>query len=127
MKRKVNCCELSVEKIFVALPHIAKAVSETWPNPCIKVNSTLAWSFHREPCCEKDVTLNVNFAICSNNKDKLRDLYNYLNQKVVTAINTKNGFMLGDHSIMSHQVDYMPSQRSFQLRVLKLPRASCSK
>ena len=70
---------------------VAKAVSGTWPYPRIKVNSTLSWSFHREPCCEKDVTLNVNFALCSNNKDKLRDLYNYLisiNQKVVTAINT---------------------------------------
>ena len=63
-----------------------KAASETWPNPCVKVNSTLGWPYQREPCCE-DVMLNVNFALRSNNKDELRDLYNYLNQKVITAIN----------------------------------------
>ena len=34
-----------------------------------------------------DVMLNVNFALSSNNKDELRDLYNYLNQNVATAIN----------------------------------------
>ena len=36
-----------------------------------------------------DIMPNVNFALSdSNNKDQLRDLYNYLNQKVITKINT---------------------------------------
>ena len=49
------------------------------------------------------VILNVNFALSSNNKDELRDLYNYLNQKVITV-------MLGDNLIMNHhQVGYMSS------------------
>ena len=56
-----------------------------------------------------DVMPSVNFALSSNNKDQLRDLYNYLNQKVTTAINTLHGSMLGDNLITSHQVDYMPS------------------
>ena len=52
---------------------------------------------------------NVNFALSSNNKDQLRDLYNYLNQKVITAINTLDGSTLGDNLITSHQVHYMSS------------------
>ena len=50
---------------------------------------------------------NMNFALSSNNKDQLRDLHNYLNQKVTTAINNVDGSMLGD--VTSHQVDYMSS------------------
>ena len=53
--------------------------------------------------------LNVNFMLSSNNKDELRDLYNYLNQKTITAINSQNGSMLGDNLIMSNQVAYMSS------------------
>ena len=45
----------------------------------------------------------------SKNKDQLRDVYNYLNQKVITAINTLDGSTLGDNLITSHQVDYMSS------------------
>ena len=46
--------------------------------------------------------LNVNFALSSNNKDELRDLYYYLNQKVITVIYFSNGSMLRDNLIMSH-------------------------
>ena len=52
---------------------------------------------------------NVNFPLSSDNKDQLRDLRNYLNQKVIAAINTENGSTLGDNLIMSHQVDYISS------------------
>ena len=38
-------------------------------------------------------------------QDQLRDLYNYLNQKITTAINTLDGCTLGDNLITSHQVD----------------------
>ena len=48
---------------------------------------------------------NVNFTISSNNKDQLRDLNIYLNQKVITAINTLYGFTLRDNLITSHQND----------------------
>ena len=37
----------------------------------------------------------MNFAFSSSNKDQLRDLYNYLNQKVVTVIDTLDGSKLG--------------------------------
>ena len=77
-----------VEKTLLGLPHIVKAASEPWPNPRVKVNSTLAWSFQQEACWEMGVMLKVNFTLFSNNKDELRDLYNYLNQKVITAIST---------------------------------------
>ena len=50
---------------------------------------------------------NVNFALFGNNKDQLRDYYSYLNEKVITTINTLDGSTLGDNLIMSHQVDYM--------------------
>ena len=56
-----------------------------------------------------DVILNVNFELSGNNKDQLRDLYHYLNQKVIAAINTLDGSMLKDSLIRSHQVDYMSS------------------
>ena len=50
-----------------------------------------------------------SFALSSINKGQLKDLQNYLNQKMMDAINTVLGSALGDHLIMSHQVDYMPS------------------
>ena len=53
--------------------------------------------------------LKMNFAFSSNNMDQLRDLYNYLNQKVVTVIDTLDGSTLGDNLITSHQVDYVSS------------------
>ena len=54
-----------------------------------------------------DVISNVNFALSTKNKNQLRDVYNYLNQKVITAINTLDGSTLGDNLITCHQVDYM--------------------
>ena len=108
MKRRVNCVAFSVEKTLLQLPHLVKAASETWLNPPrVKLNFTLAWSFQQEPCCEMDVMPNVNFVLCSNNKNELRDLHNYLSQQMITAINHDS--MLGDSLIMSHQVDYMSS------------------
>ena len=50
---------------------------------------------------------NVNFALSSNKKDQLRDLYDYLYTIVITAINTLDGSTLGDNLIMSHKLDYM--------------------
>ena len=55
MKWKVNLAELSVDKTLLGLPHIVKTVSETWPNPHIKLNSTLASSVQQEPFCEMNV------------------------------------------------------------------------
>ena len=46
---------------------------------------------------------NVNYALRSKNNDQPRDFYNYLNQKVITAINTLDGSTLGDNLITSHQ------------------------
>ena len=84
-----------------------KAASYAWSNPLVKVNSTLKRSFQHEPCWEMDVISNVNFALSTKNKNQLRDVYNYLNQKVITAINTLDGSTLGDNLITCHQVDYM--------------------
>ena len=56
-----------------------------------------------------DVVLNMNFALSGNNKNQLRDFYNYLNQKVITAINTLDGSKLGHNLITSHELDYMSS------------------
>ena len=67
--------------------------------------------------------IKCEFAVSSNNKDQIRDLLfidsfiqlrdllllNYLNQKVISDINTLDGSTLGDSLITSHQVDYMPS------------------
>ena len=108
------------KQLFLGLPHIVKAASETWPNPRVKVNSTLAQSFQQKPCSEKNVMPSVNFALSDcNDKDQLRDLYNYLNQKVKTAINTYDCSTLGNNLITSYQVILCP-QRSFQLKLLKI-------
>ena len=45
---------------------------------------------------------NVNFALSSKNKDQLRDWYDYLNQKVITTINTLDDSTLEDNLITSH-------------------------
>ena len=114
------CGELSVEITLLGLPHIVKPTSETWPNPREKVNSTLSRSFQQTSWWKMDVMPNVNFALSdSNNKDQLRDLYNYLNQKAITAINTYDSSTLGIDLITSHQVILCP-QRSFQLKLLKI-------
>ena len=55
----------------------------------------------------------------SYNKDQLRALYNYLSQKVITAINTYDSSALGNSLITSHQV-ILCRQRSFQLKLLKI-------
>ena len=109
MKQKVDCSELSLEITLLGLSHIVKATPETWQNPCILVNSTLAGSFHQQPCWEMNVMLKVNFVFSGNNKDQLRDFYNYLNLKMITTINTLDGSTLSDNLITSHQVDYMSS------------------
>ena len=53
--------------------------------------------------------LSDNFMLSSINKDQLKDLQNYLNQKMIAAIDTVDGSTLGDNLITSHQVDYMSS------------------
>ena len=45
---------------------------------------------------------NVNFTLSNKSKDQLRDFYNYLNQKAITAINPLDGSTLGDNLITSH-------------------------
>ena len=56
-----------------------------------------------------DLMSKVNFALSSNKKDQLIELYNYLNQKGISAINTLDGSTLGANLILSHQVNYMSS------------------
>ena len=46
-----------------------------------------------------------NFALSSGKKDQLRDFYNYLHQKVLTAINNLDGSTFRDNLIARHQVD----------------------
>ena len=48
-----------------------------------------------------------NFALSSINNDQLEDLQNYLNRRLIAAINTADGSTLGDNLITSHRVDYM--------------------
>ena len=50
-----------------------------------------------------------NFTLSSINKDQLDDLQNYLNQKMIAAINIADDSTLGDNLITSLQVDYMSS------------------
>ena len=76
--------EKSVEKTLSGLSHLVQAASETWLNPRVKVNSTLALSFQHEPWCEMEEMPNVSYALPRKNKDQQRDFYNYLNQKVTT-------------------------------------------
>ena len=53
--------------------------------------------------------LSDDFKLSCINKDQPKDLYNYLNQKMIAGINTVDGSTLGDNLITSHQVDSMPS------------------
>ena len=53
--------------------------------------------------------LSDDFKLSCINKDQPKDLYNYLNQKMIAGINTVDGSTLGDNLITSHQVDSMSS------------------
>ena len=80
--RMINCGELSAEITLLGLLHIVKPASKTWRNTRVRMNSIVTRSFQQKPCREMVIMQNVNFALSdSNNKDQLRDLYNYLNRK----------------------------------------------
>ena len=68
--------------------------------------------FQQEPCCERETILSLNFALSSNNKNQLRDLCIFLNQEVMTVINTFDGFTLGDNLITNQNLVYvlMPAE-----------------
>ena len=70
-----------------------------------------------------DVIPNVNYALPSKNKDQLRDLYNCLNQKVITAINNFRWFYVGSNLIRSHQEDYMSSALIPSVKLLKITKS----
>ena len=55
--------------------------------------------FSTRACWEMDVMPNVNFTLSCNSKDQLRDLYNYLNQNVITCINTLDGSTLENNLV----------------------------
>ena len=57
----------------------------------------------------------VNFALSINNKDQLRDLYNYLNHRLITAINNLDDSTLGDTLIQANKC-------KFQLKLLKMTK-----
>ena len=44
---KIIAVSYLLKKTLLGLADMVKAASETWPNPRVKVNSTLAWSFQR--------------------------------------------------------------------------------
>ena len=56
-----------------------------------------------------NVIPSVNVVLSSNSKDQLRGFHNYLNQKVITPINTLDGYTLENNLITIHQVNYMSS------------------
>ena len=62
---------------------------------------------------------NVNIPLPSNSKDQLRDLYDYLNQKVITALNNLDGSTMEDNLITSHQVAYMSFSALFPVETVK--------
>ena len=70
-----------------------------------------------------EVMPNVNYALFSKSKDKPRDFYNCLNQKVITAINSLDGSMLEDNLNTSHQVDYMSSALIPAVKLLKITKS----
>ena len=48
-----------------------------------------------------------NFMLSNINEDQLKDVLNYLKQKIIAAINTVDGSTLRYKLITSHQVDYL--------------------
>ena len=65
----------------------------------------------------------MNLALSINNKDQLRDLYNYLNQKVITTINNLDSSLLGDNLITSQQA-LIPAEAVDNDQESMTPRAS---
>ena len=67
-----------------------------------------------------EVMPNVNYPLPSK---KPRNFHNYLNQKVISPINTLDGSTLGDNLITSHQVDYMSSALIPVVKLLKITKS----
>ena len=115
MKRKLNCGKFSLEikSIRIATHKKGQLLS--------MAKSTWKSDFHPyavfSTSAQRSITLIQNFALPIINKDQLKDLQNYLNQKMIAAIDIVDGSMLGDNLITSHQVC---PQRSFQLKLLKI-------
>ena len=103
VKRKVNCGELHAKKSVRIGPH-----SESRPRNLSKSTgkseTTLACALPRTRIPLRDGRNAKRKLSALQWKDRLRDLCNYLNQKVKTAINALNGSMMGDNVITSHQV-----------------------
>ena len=72
-----------------------------------------------------DLMSNVNLTLSINNKDQLGDLYNYLNQKVITTINNLDGSLLGDNLITSQQA-LIPADAVENDQESMALKASCS-
>ena len=91
----------------LGLSHIKKGLL------CSMVKSTWKSEFHPYAVfltrAQWSVMLGENFSHSSINKAQLKDLQNYLNQKIIEAIDTVDGSTLGGNLIMSHQVDCMSS------------------
>ena len=53
---------------------------------------------------QRSVMPSENFSLSSINKDHLKELQNYLNQKMIAVIDTVNDSPLGDNRITSHHM-----------------------
>ena len=102
VKRKVNCGKFSLQANSVRIaahkdrPALSMAKS-TWKSEFhpYAVFSTRA---------QRSVMPSENFSLSSINKDHLKELQNYLNQKMIAVIDTVNDSPLGDNRITSHRM-----------------------
>ena len=88
----------------LALPYIKKGRS--WSM------AKYLWESQFHPCAgfsareQGSVMPSKNFLLSRISKDEIKDLQNYLNWKMIAAVNTVDGSTLGDNLITCHQVDY---------------------
>ena len=104
MKRKVGCGKFSLEFNSVRI-----AAHKERQQGQIHGKSEFHQSFQQKSIGASCQMLRKNFTLSSINKDQLKDLQNYLNQKMITTINTVEGSTLKANLVSSHQVDYMSS------------------
>ena len=89
MKRKVGCGKFSLEFNSVRI-----AAHKERQQGQIHGKSEFHQSFQQKSIGASCQMLSKNFTLSSINKDQLKDLQNYLNQKMIAAIDTVDGSTL---------------------------------
>ena len=103
MIRYVNCGEVSVELTLLGLAHTGKDRLLSMAKSSRKSKFHIFAVFSKKALLRGGHRVIRELTLSINNKDQLRDLYNYLNQREITAISNLDGCTLGDNLVRGNK------------------------